>query len=170
MINLENLSFLQDEILPLHEKAQIIMWWFDIYHGLNIVYTDFRMKRQYYIRELADIDIFGIRIAQQMLDLGNEINESDDPSDVAMQSDYPAIQKMYLNLLAELFEKQQHTSKYPEQTLELLSDSLSNSVRRNMGWFDEDASEKIKQEILTVIDSTSSRKIRNGYRELIEIL
>ncbi|MCK5068149.1 MAG: hypothetical protein KAR16_11940 [Bacteroidales bacterium] len=142
-INLENLSFLQDETLPLHAKARTIKWWFDIYHELYIVYTNVRMKRQYYIRELVDIDIFGVGMVHKMLDLGNEINESEDPSDVAMQSGVPAIQQMYLDLLIEVFEKQQHTSRYPEQTLELLSDSLSNSVRRNMHWFDEDAFKKI---------------------------
>jgi hypothetical protein len=117
-----------------------------------------------------DIDIFRVRVAQKMLELGNEINESEDPSDVDMQSDYPAIQQMYLNILTELFVLQQHTSQYPEQTLELLSDNLSTSVRRNMLWFDEEASALIKQAMLTVIDSTSSRKIRNDYKELTEIL
>ena len=170
MMNLENLSFLQDETLPLHMKAQTILWWLSIYHGLIDVYTNDQMKRQYYIRELVDIDIFGVGLFQKMLDLGNELNKSEDPSDVAMQSGVPEIQKMYIDLLAEVLGKQQHTSRYPKQTLELLSDSLSNSVRINMGLFDEDASEIIKQEMLTVIDSTSSRKIRNNYRELIEIL
>ena len=170
MMNLENLSFLQDETIPLHQKAQTILWWLNIYYELIDVYTNVQMKRQYYIRELVDIDIFGVGLAQKMLDLGNEINKSEDPSDVAMQSGVPEIQKMYIDLLAEVLGKQQHTSRYPKQTLELLSDSLSNSVRINMGLFDEDASEMIKQEMLTVIDSTSSRKIRKNYRELIEIL
>lgn len=171
MMNLENLSFLQDEKLPLHQKAQTILWWLNIYNGLFDVYTtNIQMTRQYYVRELVDIDIFGVGLAQKMLDLGNELNKSEDPSDVAMQSGVLEIQKMYIDLLAEVLGKQQHTSRYPKQTLELLSDSLSNSVRINMGLFDEDASEMIKQEMLTVIDSTSSRKIRNNYRELIEIL
>jgi hypothetical protein len=170
MTNLENLSFLQDEKLPLHEKAQTIKWWLNIYNGLNMVYTHIPMERQYYIRELVDIDIFGVGLAQKMLDLGNELYKSEDPSDVAMQSGVPAVQKMYIDLLVEVLGKQQHTSRYPKQTLELLSDSLSYSVRINMGLFDEHASEIIKQEMLTVIDSTSSRKIRNNYRELIEIL
>ncbi|TFH27898.1 MAG: hypothetical protein E4H10_02315 [Bacteroidia bacterium] len=170
MVNIENLSFLKDDSLPLHEKAQMIKWYFNLYGGLIDVYTSIQPERQYYIRELGDIDIFGVRIAQKMLDLGNEINESDDPPDVDMQSDFPLIQKMYLNILSDVLKQQQHTSMYPVQTLEHLSDSLSHSVRRNMNWFDEDASEKIKQALLTVIDSTSSRKIINDYRELIETL
>ncbi len=169
IVNIENLSFLKDETLPLHEKAQIIKGWFGIYRGLYLVYGSAQMKRQYYIRELTDIDIFAVRLAQKMLDLGSEINKSNDPSDVAMQSGYPSIQKMYIDLLTEILVKQQQTSQYPNQTLELLSDSLSNSVRRNMGWFDEDASAIIKQEMLTVIDSTSSQKINNNYKDLIEL-
>jgi hypothetical protein len=170
MISIDNLSFLKDDTLPLHAKAGMIKWFVNTLMELRVAYTNVGMKRQYNIRELNDIDIFRVRVAQKMLDLGNEINDSEDPSDVDMQSDYPEIQLMYLNILTELFEQQQHKSQYPEQTLELLSDSLSSSVRRNMLWFDEDASGMIKQAMLTVIDSTSSRKIRNDYRELIGIL
>ena len=170
MVTIENLSFLQDETVPLHEKAHIIMEYLNIYSDFRDVYTNLQMKKQYYTRELVDIDIFVIRITQKMLDLGSEINESEDPSDVAMQSGFSSIQKMYLMYLTDVLEKQQHTSQYPEKTLELLSDSLSNAIRRNMEWFDEVDSEKVKQGMNAVIDSTSSRKIRDDYRALIEIL
>ncbi len=170
MISIDNLSFLQDETLPLYAKAELIKWFVNTLMELKVAYTTIGSNTQYYIRELIDIDIFRVSVAQKMLELGNEINESEDPSDVDMQSDYPAIQLMYLNILTELFELQQYTSFYPEQTLELLSDSLSASVKRNMLWFDEDASALIEQAMLDVIESTSSRKIKSDYRELTEIL
>jgi hypothetical protein len=170
MISLDNLSFLQDETLPLYVKADMIKWFVNNLMELKVAYTTIGMNRQYYVRELNDIDITRMRVAQRMLDLGNEINVSEDPSDVDIQSDYTQIQKMYLNLLSELLDKQLHTSQYPEQTLELLSDSLSSSVRRNMLWFDENSSALIKQAMLTVVESTSSRKIKKDYRELTEIL
>ena len=170
MINMDNLTFLQDETLPLHAKAEIIQWYGNTLIELTTSYTFFNAEKQYYIRELADIDLFGLRIAQVMLDLGNEINASEDPEDIAMQSDFPLIQQMYLDLLSDLFKKQQNQSQYPQQTLELLSDSLSTSVRKNMHWFDENASASIKQAMLKVIDSSSSRKIKDEYRELTEIL
>lgn len=168
MVNIENLSFLEDDSLPLYEKAQLIKWYFDIYPGLMDVYTSMVMEQQYYIRELVEIDIFAVKMAQEMLDLGNKINASDHPEDVDMQSDYPSIQQMYLNLLGGLLAKQQHASQYPEQTLEFFSENLSSSLIRNMHWFDEDASEGIKQALLAVVDATSSRKIKNDYSELIE--
>lgn len=170
MINMDNLSFLKDETLPLYAKAEIIQWYGSTLIELIGAYNLLAVERQYYIKELVDIDIFSVTVAQKMLDLGNEINESEDPNDIAMQSDYPLIQKMYLDLMADLFKKQQHTSQYPQQTLELFSDSLSHSVQRNMYWFDEEASVLIKQAMQAVIDSASSRKIRNEYGELIEIL
>ena len=170
MISIDNLSFLQDEALPLWAKADMIKWFVNTLMELKVVYTTVGTERQYYVRELMDIDIFRVSVAHLMLELGQKINESEDPSDVDMQSDFPAIQLMYLNILTELFELQQYTSLYPEQTLELLSDSLSASVKRNMLWFDEDASALIKQAMLDVIESTSSRKIKSDYRELTEIL
>lgn len=170
MISMDNLSFLQDETLPLWVKADKIKWFVNTLIELKVAYTIIGVETQYYNRELMDMDIFRVNVAQKMLDLGKEINESDDPSDVSMQGDYPHIQLMYLNILVELFEEQQRTSEYPEQTLELLADSLSTSVRRNMDWFDADASARIKQAMHSVMESTSSRKIKKDYKELSDIL
>ncbi len=170
MINMDNLSFLQDETLQLHAKAEIIQWYGNTLIELTAAYTLLGVEKQYYIRELTDIDLFALRIAQVMLDLGNEINASDYPEDIAMQSDYPLIQKMYIDLISDLFRKQQNQSQYPQETFELLSDSLSASVRRNMDWFNEDASVSVKQAMLKVVESSSSRKIKDDYRELTEIL
>ncbi len=170
MISRENLVFLHDNTLPLHAKADLIKWFVNTLMELKVAYTNPGLQDQYYIRELIDIDIFRLSVAHEMLDLGNLINESDDPSDVDMKSDYPQIRQMYLNILSELYGQQQYTSTIPLQTLELLSDSLSSSVKANMHWFDEHASAMIKQTMLTVMDNSSSKKIKNDCRDLIEIL
>lgn len=170
MISIDNLFFLQDETLPLYARADMIKWFVNTLMELKVAYTTIGTSQQYYVKELMDIDILRVSVAHKMLDLGKRINESDDPSDVVMQSDYPHIQRMYLDILAELFEQQTYTSLYPESTLELLADSLSTSVRSNMDWFDEDASVFVKKAMFTVIESTSSRKIRTEYGELTEIL
>jgi hypothetical protein len=170
MISLENLSFLQDESLPLHEKANRIKGFLKIYDELIDIYTNIRMRKQYYNPELVEIWIFGLSVTQKMLDLANEINESEVHADRMMAPGKPSIQMIYLTGLMDVLRKQQQTSQYSEKDLELLTDSLSKSVRRNMDWFDEDASEKIKQGINAVIDSTSSLKIRTDYRDLIELL
>jgi len=170
IISLENLSFLQEDSLYLHEKALLIKSYLSVYDEIIDIYTNILMREQYYNPELVEIWIFGLRFTQKMLDLAHEINESEDPANVRMQSGYPSIQDLYLLFLTDVLEKQQHTSQYSEKDLELLTDSLSSGVRRNMEWFDEDASEKIRQGMKAVIDSTSSLKIKTDYRDLIEIL
>jgi hypothetical protein len=168
MISMENLSFLQDVTLPLHAKADRIKWFVNTLMELKVAYTIPGSEEQYYVRELIDIDIFRLSVSHQMLALGQQINESDDPSDMAMASDYPQIQQMYLNLLSELFSKHEFTGQIPSPTLELLSDSLSSSVSRNMPWFDEQAGATIKQTLSTAIESSSSKIIKDNYQDLIE--
>lgn len=170
MISLENLSFLQDITLPLHAKADMIKWFVNTLMELKVAYTTPGTQGQPYIQELIDIDIFRLRVSHKMLELGKQINESDDPSDVDMQSDYPQIQQMYVNLLAELLGKHQQTELIPTETLELLSDSISASVNMNMHWFDESAAGTIQEALRTVSDGPSSKKIKGNYQELIGIL
>jgi hypothetical protein len=170
MISTDNLSFLQDVTLPLHTKADMIKWFVNTLMELKVAYTIPGNADQYYIRELIDIDIFRLSVSHYMLDLGQEINASDDPSDAAMASDYPQIQQMYLDLLGELFTKQDYQAHIPLPTLELLSDSLSSSVKRNMHWFDQQAAASIGQTMQAVIENSSSQKIKENYQGLVEAL
>ena len=170
MISLENLSFLQDESLPLHEKAHRIKGFVNVYNDLIELYTNVLMRKQYYNPELVEIWIFGLSVTQQMLDLAEKINQSDVPADRRMASGYQSIQGIYLTGLKEVLKQQQYASQYPVKDLELLTDSLSISVQRNMDWFEENTAEELKQAMRAVIDSTSSLKIQNDYLELIGML
>ena len=137
---------------------------------LKVAYTLIGVEKQYYARELMDMDIFRITVVHEMLDLGQRINESDDPSDVAMQADFPHIQQMYVSLIIELLEEQLKSSQYPRTSLELLSDSISASVRSNLDWLDKNATGSIEEALQRVMEQTTSRKIRSDYRDLTELL
>lgn len=170
MISTENLSFLEDESLHLWTRADMIKWFVNTLMELKVAYTLIGIEKQYYAGELMDIDIFRITVLHEMLDLGQRINESENPSDVAMQADFPYIQQMYVDLIVELLEEQQKTSQYPRTSLELLSDSISASVKDNLDWLDKDAKGAIEEAMRRVMDNTSSRKIRSDYREITELL
>lgn len=170
MISLDNLSFLHDESLPLWARADRIKWFVNTLMELKVAYTLIGVETQYYARELMDIDIYRISILHKMLELGLLINESEDPSDVAMQADFPQIQQMYVNIIVELLEEQQKSSQYPRTSLELLSDSISASVTRNLDWFDENASGSIEEAMRNVMEQTTSWKIKSEYREITKLL
>ena len=170
MVSMDNLSFLNIDTLPLYEKAYRIQSFLHIQSEYIDIYTDIRHREQYYNEELIDFYIYGISITQKMLDLAYKINESDAPGDVGMQSGFDAIQYIHVTMLSDALDKQKNTSLYNTEDLETLGDSIALSLRRNMTWFDSTAVEQIKQNMSVVIDSSSSDKIRNEYRDIINSL
>ena len=170
LISMDNMPFLNNDTLPLYEKAYRIQSYSHIQSEFCDIYTDHYRKEQYYNEELIDLYIFGISITQEMLNLAYKINESDDPGDIGMQSTFHAIQYIHVTMLSDALDKQKNTSLYNAEDLETLSDSIALSIRRNMSWFDSTAVERIKQNMRVVIDSSSSDKIRNEYSDIINAL
>ncbi len=170
LISMDNLYFLNLDTLPLYEKAYRIQSFVHIQSEYIDIYTDLYKREQYYNKELIDFYIYGISITQKMLNLAYQINESDKPGDVGMQSGFHAIQYGHVFMLSSCLDKQKDTSLYNVEDLEKLSDSIALSIRRNMSWFDSISIEKIEQNMRVVIDSSTSDKIRNEYRDIINSL
>ncbi len=170
LIDIENLSFLQNNSIPLHKRAYMISNFLGVNDDLINIYTNQLMKKQYYNRELVHLYIFWITVTQKMLDLADKINESDIPEDKEMQKGYESIQMAYLISIDMTLENQRKISQYHCEDSEVLTDSLINSIKRNMNWFDEGTSKNLKQKLSAVIGSTSSVKTQNGYKRLIKSL
>ena len=170
LISMDNLSFLDTDSLPLYEKAYRIQSFVHIQDEYVDIYTDLYRREQYYNEELIDFYIFGISVSQKMLDLAYQINNSDKPGDIGMQSGFSGIQYGHVFMISSCLDKQKNTSLYKAEDLERLSDSIAYSVRKNMSWYDTIAIDRIKQNMLVVIDSSSSDKISNEYRDIINKL
>jgi len=170
IINPDNLSFLLDETTPLSERAYQIQKYIEIQRLLIFIYTNLGSNEQYYNRELIDLYIFSLTIAQSMLDLGERINESIEEEDLKMQNRFHSIQNLYLSMVLFVLENQKKTSLFKEADLEKLTDFLYSSVSVNSGWIESDAAEDIKLRLQEIIDNTSSEHIKNKYSMLIEAL
>lgn len=170
LTSMDNLSFLENDSLPLYEKAYRIQSFVLIQDEYVDIYTDLYRREQYYNKELIDIYIFGISVSQKMLNLAYQINESDKPGDVGMQSGFQGIQYGHVFMISTCLGKQKNTSLYKAEDLERLSDSIALSVRRNMSWYDSTAVEQIKDNMLVAIDSSSSDQIRKKYRDILNKL
>ena len=170
LISMDNLSFLDTDSLPLYEKAYRIQSFVHIQDEYVDIYTDLYRRDQYYNTEMIEFYIYGIRVTQEMLNLAYKINESDEQGDIGLQSGLKAIQYGHVIMLASVLDKQKDTSLYNAKDLERLSDSIALSVKRNRSWFDSNAVEKITQNMLVVVDSSSSDKIRNEYLDIINSL
>ncbi len=170
MVSLDNMYFLDLDTLPLYEKAYRIQSYVHIQNEFCDIYTDLYRREQYYSKELIELYIFGIRVSEEMLNLAYQINESDAPGDVGMQSGFTAIQYIYVTMLTDALNKQQHTSLFDASALETLGDTIASSIRKNMYWFDSLHVAKIKENMKAVIDSSTSDKTRKEYMDLLNSL
>ena len=170
IVSPENFSFIEEDSLRLFEKAYIIKTYLFIQSELVDIYTDHYRKKQYYSSELIDMHNFGLVVTEKMLYLAHKINESDKKEDMAMKSAFPDIQKIYVNMLLDVLDKQKYASIYSNEDSERLCDSISFSIERNKSWMDSSALLDIKHNMQVVVDSTSSVYLRNKYLSLSEAL
>lgn len=170
LVNLDYHDFLNDDSLPLHEKARRIQPFLHVQEELCDIYTNPLGTEQYYNRELVSLYISGLSLVQDMIDLAHQINESDDRIDISMRRGYPAMQYSYMAMISSVLNEQSYFSQYREKDLEILSDSVAASIKRNMSWFDPHTAKIIKDNLRVAVDSSSSESIRDAYGRLIDIL
>ena len=170
LISMDNLSFLENDSIPLRDKAYRVQAFLGIQSDLVRIYTNLYGKEQYYDKELTMLYLFGLTVTQKMLDLAYKINASSAKADQIMKGSFPTIRTAYVTMLTFVLEQQKHASLYKEEDMEVLTDSVTASMKKNMHWFDRYAIETLKKKLRTVIDSTSSGKIRQEYGAVLHDL
>jgi hypothetical protein len=170
IVHTDNLSFLMDESLPLKNRAYKIQEYIDAVGSLITVYTDMDTVQQFYNSELIDLYIFAITISQNMLDLGQQINESVDEEDLGMQYAFNSIRKLYVRMILFTLDNQKKSNFFKKEDLERLTEFISGSIQLNKEWLVPAVNKDIKLRIESIIEDTSSEKIKTEYTELIEIL
>jgi hypothetical protein len=166
MLSLEYLSFLQDSAITRSEKAYRISEFGRAYDYWIDVYSNPTLKRGYYDREIINIRMFNLSLTEAAVNLANEIGRSNDPSDVALQYGYPSIKRAYLECVNNYLQPLNYQSGLADQDMERMVDSIHNSVTRNREWLDSGAVNDLKHSLRSVMDSTSSDRVRDKYKRL----
>lgn len=166
LISLDNMIFIGNDTLKHYEKAYFSMQFLQIFEKWNDVYTHPMWKKQYYHRELVDININEMRVAEIMVGLTKYIMASRDPYDVALKSGVPQVKADCVSSMINLLNLQSHTSQFMQEDLEMLTDSLSASILRNKDWMDSSSIHQLKKSIDVVLDSTSSDYVKSKYHSV----
>ena len=170
MVTLENMTFLQNDTLKLHEKGYMSLEFLQLVENWKDLYTNPVWEKQYYQRELVDININEVRVTQIMVDLTAKIMVSDDPIDIVMQEGVPKIKLNYVSSMINALDAQSNTSEFLKDDIERMTDSLSSSIMRNREWLDSASANKIRKSIDSILDSTSLDYVKARYLEIAEIL
>jgi hypothetical protein len=166
MVSLDYLSFLHDSTITRSEKARRITKFGRVYDYWIDVYTIPILKKNYYNREIIDIRIFNLKVTEAALNLAHEINKSHDPADVALQYGYPSIKRAYLECLSDYLQPLTYTSEFDDRDMEKMLDSVHQSIMRNKEVMDTDVVNRLKHSISSIMDSTSSARLRDKYKRL----
>jgi len=170
MLSLEYLSFLGDTSMALHEKAMHIVEFVRVYEYWIEIYDVPILKKNHYHREIVALQLFNLRLMEAMLGLANQINESDDPADIALQYGYKAIKGNYLSALDADLRTQRYGPPFLEHDLNRMADSIYASAMRNRSVLDSSEIGQLVKSLQLVMDSTSSSHIRDKYSILLKEL
>ena len=172
MISRDYLSFLQDSSISLNEKARRIVEFGVVYDYWMDIYSVPTVEKGYYDREIMEIKLFNLNLSEAAFKLANEINQSDDPADVALQYGYPSIKRAYLECLNKYLQPKDYVpagdywQEFSDQDMKRMIDSVHMSVVRNKSQLLGNEIEELRQSVNSLSDSTSSDAIRKKYRYL----
>jgi hypothetical protein len=170
LINKDNLSFVNDTTLSLHDRAMRIQSLSTLQNTELQTYTDNLNSEQYYNEELIDIYIYGLFVYEKMFELAGKINNSKEEADIAMQSGSRMVVNGYLNMITRVFAEQVKSGIYSRRDLERLSIEVSGSLIKNQHWFESIDNQKISGEIQKVIEKSPFGNVKNNYQKVIRAL
>lgn len=169
-VNEENLSFANDETLPLHLRAYRIQDFETLQSRMEQIYAVETEEEKYYRGELISLKIFRLSVHEKMLELAWKIMNSDDEADINLQPGMQTVRDNFLKLIAGLLEEQVNLKEYDLKDLEKLSKRVSVSLINNNHWFSSDDRDSLFARINNVIKGSSSDVIRNNYSKALKVL
>lgn len=167
LINKDNLSFVNDTTLSLHDRAMQIQTLSTLQNTELQMYTDILKSEQYYNEELIDIYIYGLFVCEKMFELAGKINNSKAEADIAMQRGSRVVVNGYLNIISRTLNEQVKSGIYSNRNLKRLSTEVSNSLIENQQWFESSDRQKISVEIQKVIEKSHIGYVKNNYQKII---
>ncbi len=169
LISDDNFSFLEDSI-SLRKKATTLLRFSTKYDELVGLYYNNLVEQQYYRRELIEIYILGIKLSQNMLDIGRQIEVSHDTSLDDFKVGLFDVRDSYVNLIASMIKLTTKSDIYLLSDLKRLSVFISTSIKKNANWFNPTQKKTITKVIQKTVIMTSSEQIKNELNKVTNLL
>ena len=134
------------------------------------LYTDLQTTEQYYHHELVELYRFGLLIAENLLELGNQINDSGDNASIQMQTGFPSIQDLYLSMIMLILDNQKRSSVFEEVDRINMSGVLLNSLSSYKNSLEPNSQKDILEEVRITLRDCRSKDIERIYIDLIDLL
>lgn len=170
LVSKENLSFTNNQELPIRNRAFLIQHYPRFQYELTQLYTDSSKEEQYYHEELIETYIFGLFIHGKMLDLAGIIMNSEREEEKSIQEGLGTVVFNYLKTLSNIMEEQLKTNIYKAEDLDRISMEVKNSIEHNLDWILPADKQKLSVKLQKVIDETPSTEVKVNYGKALELV
>jgi hypothetical protein len=170
LINKENLSFVNDTTISLHDRALQIQFLSSLQNTELQLYTDKLKSEQYYNEELIDLYIYTLFVRKKMFELAGKINNSKAESDISMQAGQLVVVNGYMTMIISILEEQVKSRGYLRKDLDRLSMEVSESIIENLNWIEPADRQKISIELKNTIEQSPSNYVKDNYRKVLKAL
>jgi hypothetical protein len=170
MINPANVGFSMNDSIKLGERANRLFAFILPSRRLITIYPDLQTTEQFYHHELVELYRFGLMIAENLLELGNQINDSGEDANTQMQMGFPSIQDLYVSMIMLMIDNQIRRSVFYEQDRIAMSHVLFHSLRSYMDSLEPSSQVNILEEVRLTLNESRSKEIKRIYIDLIDLL
>lgn len=167
--DINNLYFLNNDTIPLSDKAYHIQMYLGAHVDLVNIYTSLFTKRQYYHREIIEVNNFSLKILHEMLTLADIIMKAEDPDTRGLQQGLQAVQFQYLTKIGQLLTMQNDHAAYNDKDLEKISRMIYRSLQKNSGWMSDSTKNELSKQI-TDIKTTTTGTTRANLKKSLDAL
>lgn len=166
LVSHDIMSFLKADSLALYEKAMQSMEVLNVFENWINVYINLGMQKQYYRRELLDLHLHTMSVRQEMINLADKIQVSDEPGALRMRQGIKSIRKMYVTGLVKTLELQSNASQFSINDLDIVTDSIAADILGNKSWMDSTEKSDLKYGMHVAMDSIDSDFTRSKYKDI----
>jgi hypothetical protein len=170
LISPENLLFINDSSIDLQKRSIQLQFISANFGKLLLLYYQNDASKQYYSNEVAEIIIFGFKMAEESFILTNDLLKNVSVLNEEMKLGIQNLKDGYRNTILGTLSELERSNQYHVEDLEKLSIALNKNIRANIKWIDPNVRLEIKKQITKITQKKYSQIVNDKLIEIKNIL
>ena len=170
LISPENLLFINDSSIDLQKKSIQLQFISANFGKLLLLYYQNDASKQYYSNEVAELIIFGFKIAEETFLLTNNLLKNVTVPNEEMKLGIQTLKDGYRKTIIGTLSELERSNQYHVEDLEKLSITLHKNIMTNLKWIDPNVRLEIKEQINKITQKKYSPIVNEKLIEIVKML
>ena len=170
LISPENLLFINDSSIDLQKRSIQLQFISANFGKLLLLYYQNDASKQYYSNEVAELIIFGFKIAEETFLLTNNLLKNVTVPNEEMKLGIQTLKDGYRKTIIGTLSELERSNQYHVEDLEKLSIALHKNIMTNLKWIDPNVRLEIKEQINKITQKKYSPIVNEKLIEIVKML